>query len=77
MTGRKGRVVQQANGNVEYESRAGVGATLETLNLIGTYLILRLSAPWFRSTLVILERIFRFLMFQKNKSSWTTKKMLS
>lgn len=35
MTGRKGRVVQNAGGKIEYESRAEQDQSLENINLVG------------------------------------------
>lgn len=35
MTGRKGRVVQNAGGKIEYETRAEQDQSLENINLVG------------------------------------------
>jgi len=40
MTGRKGRVIQTEDGKIEYEARSETDVSLETINIIGTFLIL-------------------------------------
>lgn len=43
MTGRKGRVVQNAGGKIGYESRAEQDQSLENINLIGMTVFLSIN----------------------------------